>query len=103
MKRERSLIVRGGLLAMLIALLFAGVALAAASTEFIVYPFPTTSPTNNAGIQPEGNLVVDSAGNLHGTTYQGGSYNDGTVYELVRPVPPNTWTRVLLYSFSPRW
>lgn len=101
MKRERSLIVRGGLFAMLIALLFAGAALATASTEFIVYNFPSTAPTNNAGISPEGNLVADSAGNLYGTTVQGGAFTNGTVYELVRPVPPSTgWTRVLLYSFT---
>jgi uncharacterized repeat protein (TIGR03803 family) len=34
------------------------------------------------GSGPEGGLLVDAAGNLFGTTYGGGLYGDGTVYEL---------------------
>src|SRR5215471_8849162 len=29
-----------------------------------------------------GGLVADPQGNLYGTTWKGGSYNDGTVFEL---------------------
>jgi uncharacterized repeat protein (TIGR03803 family) len=47
--------------------------------------------------QPYGNVVVDAAGNLYGTTYQGGANVWGSVFELV----PNGhgWTESTLYSF----
>ena len=49
-----------------------------------------------------GNLVADSAGNLYGTTLEGGSAKYwGVVYELVRPVAPKTaWTEIVLYNFT---
>jgi uncharacterized repeat protein (TIGR03803 family) len=34
------------------------------------------------GVQPTGSLVEDASGNLYGTTYSGGAYGYGTVYEL---------------------
>ncbi len=34
------------------------------------------------GIIPAGGLTLDSAGNLYGTTGQGGTYNDGVVYKI---------------------
>jgi uncharacterized repeat protein (TIGR03803 family) len=34
------------------------------------------------GTDPEAGLIFDSAGNLYGTTYEGGIYNYGTVFEL---------------------
>ena len=40
-------------------------------------------------------LVIDSAGNLYGNTYQGGAYDCGTVFELA---PDGTET--VLYSFA---
>ena len=43
------------------------------------------------GYTPEGGLIMDSAGNLYGTTaYASGGYN-GTVFEL-SPVGDGTWT-----------
>src|SRR5260370_24761850 len=48
------------------------------------------------GVQPEGGLVRDSAGNLYGTTYRGGgSCFCGTVFKL-----DTTNTLTLLYSFT---
>ncbi len=35
------------------------------------------------GTTPEAGLILDSSGNLFGTAYQGGSANDGTVWEIV--------------------
>jgi uncharacterized repeat protein (TIGR03803 family) len=37
---------------------------------------------NTNGGLPQGNLIADSAGNLYGTTYFGGSSGDGTVFEV---------------------
>jgi uncharacterized repeat protein (TIGR03803 family) len=34
------------------------------------------------GVYPDTNLLFDSAGNLYGATFQGGNYNDGTVFEI---------------------
>ncbi len=36
------------------------------------------------GATPWGNVAIDSAGNLYGTTSSGGAHNWGTVFELVR-------------------
>lgn len=34
------------------------------------------------GATPEGNLILDQAGNLYGTTFYGGAYGDGIVFEV---------------------
>jgi len=34
------------------------------------------------GVYPDTGLLFDSAGNLYGATFQGGNYNDGTVFEI---------------------
>ena len=43
-------------------------------------------------------LIFDNAGNLYGTTYFGGQYNAGTVFQLT---PSGSgWTENVLYSFT---
>jgi uncharacterized repeat protein (TIGR03803 family) len=34
------------------------------------------------GIHPSGGLVMDAAGDLFGTTFSGGTFNDGTIFKL---------------------
>ena len=46
-----------------------------------------------------GSLVFDSAGNMYGTTSEGGTFNQGTVFELSRSGDGN-WTEKVLYSFA---
>jgi len=47
---------------------------------------------------PDGELVFDSAGNLFGTTYLGGAFFSGTVFELQ---PKNGgWQETVLHEFS---
>jgi uncharacterized repeat protein (TIGR03803 family) len=41
-----------------------------------------TDVGNVGGANPFGNLVIDSSGNLFGNTYQGGAFDDGTVFEI---------------------
>jgi uncharacterized repeat protein (TIGR03803 family) len=54
------------------------------------------------GLVPSGPLVIDSAGNLFGVTFQGGdsscSYHCGTVFELS---PSNgSWKKSVIYAFK---
>jgi uncharacterized repeat protein (TIGR03803 family) len=51
------------------------------------------------GQKPYSSLVLDAAGNLYGTTLQGGTYGLGTVFELM-PQAGGTWTEKLLHSFG---
>jgi uncharacterized repeat protein (TIGR03803 family) len=46
-----------------------------------------------------GNLVMDSAGNLYGTTYCGGNNNLGNVFKLT-PTPEPPWTYTDLHDFT---
>jgi uncharacterized repeat protein (TIGR03803 family) len=51
------------------------------------------------GSEPNG-LAIDAAGNLYGTTYEGGgSYNVGTVFELT-PNSSGGWSETILYVFT---
>jgi uncharacterized repeat protein (TIGR03803 family) len=51
------------------------------------------------GYYPEGTLVLDKAGNLYGTTTNGGANNFGTVYEL-SPGIGGVWSEQILQSFG---
>jgi uncharacterized repeat protein (TIGR03803 family) len=51
------------------------------------------------GFLPAAALAFDSIGNLYGTTYQGGLYYDGTVFQLT-PGSGGQWTESALYSFD---
>jgi uncharacterized repeat protein (TIGR03803 family) len=51
------------------------------------------------GNEPNGGLVFDGAGNLYGTTIEGGTYSDGTVFELT-PQASGGWTEKVLHSFG---
>lgn len=69
-------------------------------TESIIYSFGANGNTTD-GMYPQAGLTIDAAGNLYGTTYQGGTAHgqDGTVYELT-PNSDGIWTETLLHSFS---
>jgi uncharacterized repeat protein (TIGR03803 family) len=47
---------------------------------------------------PESALIVDAAGNLYGTTNQGGAVGGGTVFELTRT--NDGWKHQVLHSFA---
>jgi len=51
------------------------------------------------GETPEASLVFDSAGNLYGTTFSGGTYGYGTVFELT-PEVAGRWTEKILHNFN---
>jgi uncharacterized repeat protein (TIGR03803 family) len=63
-------------------------------TETVIYSFAGGAD----GAQPTGGVIFDDRGNLFGTTYQGGQYGYGTVFELT---PSNGgWTKTILYQFT---
>jgi uncharacterized repeat protein (TIGR03803 family) len=65
--------------------------------ETILYSFSGTD-TNGDGAFPRAGLVQDKKGNLYGTTYSGGSTNNGAVFEL-SPNNDGSWSESILYSF----
>jgi uncharacterized repeat protein (TIGR03803 family) len=60
----------------------------------LIYQFNTTTYD---GTTPSGPLMIDSVGNVYGTTIAGGNYGWGTVFRL----SPNdgTWTETILFNF----
>ncbi len=51
------------------------------------------------GYEPSAGLIFDAAGNLYGTTSEGGLYGYGTVFELT-PTGGGSWTEHVLHSFN---
>jgi uncharacterized repeat protein (TIGR03803 family) len=51
------------------------------------------------GKNPYGGLTFDAAGNLYGTTNQGGAYGLGTVFKLAANAD-GSWTESVLHSFK---
>lgn len=62
-------------------------------TMMILHSFPDKS--GGDGTNPNASLVVDSTGNIYGTTSTGGAYNHGTVFTLTA-----SGTETVLYSFA---
>jgi uncharacterized repeat protein (TIGR03803 family) len=52
----------------------------------------------NDGAIPYSTLTLDQAGNLYGTTSQGGATGNGVVYELAHG--SSGWTETVLYAFN---
>lgn len=50
------------------------------------------------GTYPVGGLSFDAAGNMYGTTYQGGSHNYGSVFQMV--LSKGKWTLKVIHSFA---
>ena len=63
-------------------------------TESVLHSF-----TGPDGAAPLAGLIFDAAGNLYGTTANGGADNNGVVFKLT-PGPDGTWTESVLYSFT---
>lgn len=54
---------------------------------------------DSLGQNPYGDLAVDSAGSLYGTTNTGGGFDLGEVFKLT-PGKNNTWTESVIHSFQ---
>ncbi|MGC2111634.1 MAG: choice-of-anchor tandem repeat GloVer-containing protein [Candidatus Korobacteraceae bacterium] len=64
-------------------------------TESVLYSF---SQVGNAGDVPEAGVILDSAGNLYGTTLLGGTEGQGVVFQLTQS--GSGWTLTVLHSFG---
>ena len=64
-------------------------------TESVLYSFAGGTD----GATPYAGLTFDASGNLYGTTFYGGAYSAGTVFQLVSN-SNGTWTENVLYSFT---
>jgi uncharacterized repeat protein (TIGR03803 family) len=51
------------------------------------------------GANPAAGVILDAAGNVYGTTENGGAHGDGVVYKLT-PHANGKWTERVLYSFT---
>src|SRR5579863_4118151 len=68
-------------------------------TETVLYNFCAVKNCTD-GEQPQAGLIKDTAGNLYGTTKDGGVIGSGVVFKLAPPaLPGGQWTETLLYSF----
>lgn len=63
-------------------------------TESVLYNFKGSTD----GGFPSAGLTIDKNGNLFSTTYIGGTYSSGTVFQLTPSA--GAWTETVLYSFS---
>ncbi len=62
-------------------------------TETLLHTFTGGSD----GANPLGTLLSDASGNLYGTTSEGGTAGDGTVFKLTNS--GSTWTSSVIYNF----
>jgi uncharacterized repeat protein (TIGR03803 family) len=69
-------------------------------TGYASTPTTLVSFDSNSGINPGGSLVPDSAGDLFGTTNEGGTYNKGTVFEVVKTGTGYASTPTTLVTFD---
>src|SRR4051812_32104196 len=62
-----------------------------ANNEKVLYSFTDSDD----GADPEAGLIRDTAGNLYGTTYDGGAYGAGVVFKVAR-----NGTQSVLHTFG---
>lgn len=68
-------------------------------TEAVLHSFAPSTKGLGDGKNPRTALIGDPAGNLYGTTSEGGSLGNGTVFELT-PSTGGSWIETILYSFA---
>jgi uncharacterized repeat protein (TIGR03803 family) len=66
-------------------------------SENVLYSFAGSQPSGD-GANPYAGLIMDSSGNLYGTTVSGGLNGQGIVFELVNS--SGAYTEKVLYSFT---
>ena len=64
-------------------------------SEEVLHSFASGSD----GVQVAGGVAFDTAGNLYGATFVGGTHNDGIVYQL-SPQTGGSWTETIVHNFE---
>ncbi len=64
-------------------------------TESVLYSF---DPSGRGGIIPDAGVILDSTGNLYGTTALGGIDGGGVVFQLAHSA--SRWTETMLHGFG---
>jgi len=86
----------GGLVADAIGDLFGTTAAGGPNSGGTAYVVPARSgivfnlasfPSQAVGLHPSGGLIMTASGSLLGTTFSGGTFNDGTIFELTPTAP----------------
>ena len=95
MRPKKSSFTLIGILAVLTIALILPTGASASGTARILYSFKDTPD----GAAPYAGVILDSTGNLYGTTSQGGSAGMGTVFKVTRN-SDGSWTESVLYSFA---
>jgi uncharacterized repeat protein (TIGR03803 family) len=67
-------------------------------TETVLYGC-TIKGCADQGNRAHGNVIFDTAGNLYSTTYQGGAYGQGTVFQQT-PKAGGKWPEKVIHSFG---
>src|SRR5271167_4961767 len=94
MSERRSSLGARAAVAILAAMVFV-TAPCAAQQEAVLHSFGNDTD----GRYADSGLIIDSSGNLFGTTGTGGVYDLGTVFEL-SPRQGGGWTETVLHSFN---
>jgi uncharacterized repeat protein (TIGR03803 family) len=97
MQNKKHLFTSTAMLALFTAILLAMGTRADAQQEVVLHNF---NDNGKDAARPIGGLVFDKAGNLYGTSAQGGIYDAGAVFELT-PKAGGGWTTKVLHSFNP--
>jgi len=63
-------------------------------TETLLYSFEGSA--SGDGEDPQAGLIMDKKGNFYGTTFEGGAYDEGTVFKVA-----SSGKETVLYSFGP--
>jgi uncharacterized repeat protein (TIGR03803 family) len=66
-------------------------------TEKVLHSFSNTSTD---GGSPEAAVILDSAGNVYGTTLVGGANSAGIVFELSPPTSGGYWNETIVHNFD---
>ena len=93
--KSKSLLMGETILALLV-LMFTQISFASGPVERVIHSF-TNSPD---GDSPQAALVADPAGNLYGTTFEGGApAGAGAIFKLSRQ-SGGGWTEAIIYDFQ---
>jgi uncharacterized repeat protein (TIGR03803 family) len=65
----------------------------------IIHDFVGEPGSGPDGAYPSASLIFDASGNLYGTTSQGGTFGQGTVFKLT-PISGGTWKETIIHEFE---